>query len=465
MMRSGQRLLLFTAAVVAAASDASHMGSPAVSGASRTGTPSPAAPLKADDWSTGVEVDVEEFGAVADGKTECSAAFNAALRNVSSRGGGIVHARGKGGVYVVQPILLQNHTALQIAAGSFVNATTRNCPGKGFPTLVLPRPPQCGGPENTSTYPPCGTVLFAANVHNFSVRGGGSLDGGGLAFDGPPYTHPKGALMQFVMSSDAVVEDLRLFNSANVHIAPVYSQRMQFRRLYLYSDFAGAHHKNTDGFNPYSSSDLSLMDSFIHNGDDCIAVKSGKQPAAWTCDIPSENILIQNVTCAGSHGLTIGSEVAGGIRNVSFLNMRIHGADGHPSSGAIKFKLPCGRGAYVKDVLYENITASDVASGIMLAGGGASCAINGTTVVSNVTIRNVHAQKIAGPAFAIDGYSVEGRPASYAPFSITLQNVTMLTYAQLGTCSHATVRSSGVTPAVPTKDASCVVSSVSSDPP
>ena len=98
MMRSGQRLLLFTAAVVAAASDASHMGMqpPAVSGASRTGTPSPAAPLKADDWSTGVEVDVEEFGAVADGKTECSAAFNAALRNVSSRGGGTVHARGKG---------------------------------------------------------------------------------------------------------------------------------------------------------------------------------------------------------------------------------------------------------------------------------------------------------------------------------------------------------------------------------
>ena len=193
----------------AAASDASHMGMqpPAVSGASRTGTPLPAAPLKADDWDTGVEVDVEEFGAVADGKTECSAAFNAALRNVSSRGGGIVHAR-KGGVYVVQPILLQNHTALQIAAGTFVNATTSNCPGKGFPTLVLPRPPQCGGPENTSTYPPCGTVLFAANVHDFSVRGGGSLDGGGLAFDGPPYTHPKGALMQFVMSSDAVVEDL-----------------------------------------------------------------------------------------------------------------------------------------------------------------------------------------------------------------------------------------------------------------
>ena len=232
-------------------------------------------------------------------------------------------------------------------------------------------------------------------------------------------------------------------------------------RLYMWSDFAGPHHKNTDGFNPSSSSDISLTDSYIHNGDDCIAVKSGKQPAAWSCDIPSENILIKNVTCAGSHGLTIGSEVAGGIRNVTFLNVRIHGADGHPSSGAIKFKLPCGRGAYVQDIIYENITASDVASGIMLAGTGASCSINGTTVVSNVTIRNVRAEKIAGPAFAIDGYSVEGRPASYTPFSVRLDNVTMVDYAQIGSCTHATVQTSDVNPAVPTKDASCVVSGFS----
>ena len=409
----------------------------------------------------GAEVDVEEFGAKADGKTECGEAFSAALRNISSRGGGTVHARGKG-TYVVNPITLQNHTVLQIAAGTFVNAT-RNCPGKAFPTLTLLRPAQCGGAESTATSPPCGTVLFAANAHNFSVRGGGSIDGGGVAFDAPPYTHPRGPMLQFWMSSDAIVEDLQLYNSANVHISPVFSQRMVFRRLYAYSDFAGPHHKNTDGFNPSSSSDMVLEDSYIHNGDDCIAVKSGKQPSAWSCDIPSQNILIKNVTCAGSHGLTIGSEVAGGIRNVTFSNVRIHGADGHPSSGAIKFKLPCGRGAYVEDVLYENITASDVASGIMLAGAAASCPLNGTTVVRNVTIRNVFAQTIAGPAFAIDGYIVAGKPTGYTPFSVMLDNVTIEDYAQIGSCSHATVQAADVKPAVPTKDPSCVVSALGSD--
>ena len=94
----------------------------------------------------------------------------------------------------------------------------------------------------------------------------------------------------------------------------------------------------------------------------------------------------------------------------------------------------------------------------MLAGAASSCSLNGSTVVNNVTIRNVLVQKIAGPAFAIDGYSVEGRPANYTPFIVHLDNVTMVDYAQLGSCSHATVQASDVSPLVPTKDASCIVS-------
>ena len=57
----------------------------------------------------------------------------------------------------------------------------------------------------------------------------------------------------------------------------------------MYSDFARGRHKNTDGFHSSSSSDISLTDSFIHTGDDCIAAKSERQPAAWTFSIPSRN--------------------------------------------------------------------------------------------------------------------------------------------------------------------------------
>jgi len=84
--------------------------------------------------------------------------------------------------------------------------------------------------------------------------------------------------------------------------------------------------------------------------------------------------------------------------------------------------------------------------------------------VSNVAIRNVHAQRIAGPALAINGFGVEGRPANYSAISVKLDNVTVTDYKQAGSCSHATVQASAVSPAVPAHDASCAISALSNEP-
>jgi polygalacturonase len=56
---------------------------------------------------------------------------------------------------------------------------------------------------------------------------------------------------------------------------------------------------------------------------------------------------VNNITCAHAHGLTIGSEIASGIRNVTFTNVRVN------AGSPVKLKSQCGRGAYVRDVLYE----------------------------------------------------------------------------------------------------------------
>lgn len=407
-----------------------------------------------------VDVDVEDFGAKADGKTLSSPAFNAALLNVSARGGGTVYARAQG-VYIVGWIELRNHTTLHIAPGTFVNASTRR---EDCLPQKQPIPAECGGTYfNNNT---CGNVFTARNAHNFTIRGGGTVDGGGLTFDTPPYTGPRWALLSFYMSSDAIVEDLNLYNPSAWFLLPNFCQRMHFRRLHMVSDFAGPHHKNTDGFDPACSRDISFTDSHVHNGDDCIAVKSGKQPLAWSCAHPTENILVKNVTCMGSHGLTLGSELAGGIRNVTFSDVRVHGTDGFPSAGTVKIKLPCGRGGYVRDVLYENISAYDVATVLDIGDQGHStagkCSINGTTVVSNVTIRNVRAQKIAGSAFVVTGFTVEGRPAGYAPIGLKLENISVSDYKQVGFCSNVKIEVSGVSPPIPALDATCAVSSTSS---
>ncbi|KAH8044343.1 glycosyl hydrolase [Aureococcus anophagefferens] len=104
--------------------------------------------------------------------------------------------------------------------------------------------------------------------------------------------------------------------------------------------------------------DATFADSYYEAGDDCVAVKSGKNddPRPWEqeCGVPCENIFVSNVTCAHAHGLTVGSEIAPGVRNVTFVNVVVN------SGSPVKLKSQCGRGAYVRDVLYENITGLNI---------------------------------------------------------------------------------------------------------
>lgn len=102
--------------------------------------------------------------------------------------------------------------------------------------------------------------------------------------------------------------------------------------------------------------DVQFLDSTYAAGDDCVAVKSGTQvggkPYVDSCGRPSRNIRVDNVSCTGRYAsLTIGSELSGGVQNVSFTNVRI---DTAVAGSAVRMKSACGRGAYARDILYEN---------------------------------------------------------------------------------------------------------------
>lgn len=119
-----------------------------------------------------------------------------------------------------------------------------------------------------------------------------------------------------------------------------------------------------DGFDPWACEDAEFIDSYYSAGDDCVAVKSGKDSDAtipWPCGttMPTKNVRIDNVTCDGSHGLTIGSEMSGGIDNVSFTNLRIS-----HSGPSVRIKSQCGRRGYVKNILC--LLHSSVPPGVIL---------------------------------------------------------------------------------------------------
>merc|ERR1712156_1066803 len=113
------------------------------------------------------------------------------------------------------------------------------------------------------------------------------------------------------------------------------------------------------------------------------------------------------------------------------------------SGASVKIKSQCGRGSYVKDIIYENITGSNVQYGIWIdmqyGKGPSKCNASGTSLFSNIRVINLNVKKVTKAAFEIIGLTVEGEP-TYNPIqNLYLQNITIKDYKSLGTCGHANV--------------------------
>lgn len=106
---------------------------------------------------------------------------------------------------------------------------------------------------------------------------------------------------------------------------------------------------NCDGIDIDSSQNVSITNSLIASQDDCIAVKSGRNEEGRRVGIPSENITIENCAFTSGFGVAVGSEMSGGVRDVFVRNCTFDNTHSIASVKAIR-----GRGAYVKNIHYEN---------------------------------------------------------------------------------------------------------------
>lgn len=335
---------------------------------------------------------------------------------------------------------LQSNVELFIAPNSTIQGSGNT---KHWHKRSWDFPKGCEGMSNPSAGPR-GGVFFARHASNFRITGGGVVDGAGSIFNSD--SSHRSCMFVFVQCSDVLVDNLRIQNSSAWTLVPMFSQRLVFRNLHI-SEGDG-HGHNTDGFDPWASSDVQFLDSYYAAGDDCVAIKSGKQingvPSAESCPYPAENILVNNITCAHSHGLTIGSEVSSGVRNVTISNINIFN-----SGPPVRVKTQCGRGAYVRDIRYENITAHDVEYGVWVdqayGHGPLKCNKTGTTVFSNIVVHNLTAHTISKDAFLILGLHVKDSTPGYSPIQdLHLQDVSLSGYKHVGSCTLANVTTSGV---------------------
>jgi len=149
----------------------------------------------------------------------------------------------------------------------------------------------------------------------------------------------------------AVDKPLTLQNSPFWTFTPAYSQRIRIKDLRILAPMNVI--GNTDGIDICSSRDAIVENIYINNSDDGVCMNGGAQEFAMNLAIPTEDVLVRNITCprGGRGGFRVGI-APGGVRNVTFRDCLLDGQRGLQHTGVV------GGGGYMHDILYENIHGS-----------------------------------------------------------------------------------------------------------
>lgn len=155
-----------------------------------------------------------------------------------------------------------------------------------------------------------------------------------------------------------LIEGVTILRSPMWEVHPVLSENITVRGLKIIS-----HGSNNDGCNPESCRDVLIEDTLFDTGDDCIAIKSGRNEDGRRVGVPSENIVIRNCIMKDGHGgVVLGSECSGGIRNVFVEHCRMDSPD---LDRALRFKNNAVRGGVLENVFMRNVQIGQVAEAVL----------------------------------------------------------------------------------------------------
>src|SRR3984957_2144913 len=172
------------------------------------------------------------------------------------------------------------------------------------------------------------------------------------------YLRPQ--FIQPYRCKNVLIEEVTLFNSPMWQVHPVLCTNVTVRGLTI-SGFG----PNTDGCDPESCTDVLGENCFFNTGDDCIAIKSGRNTDGRILDMPSQNTIIRDCRMKDDHGgVTVGSESSGGVRNVFSENCQM---DSPHLDIAVRFKNNAMRGGLIENIFARNIDIGEVATACILS--------------------------------------------------------------------------------------------------
>jgi polygalacturonase len=162
----------------------------------------------------------------------------------------------------------------------------------------------------------------------------------------------RAPMIQFISCTNVLLQGYRVQNTPFWQHHPVHCRNTVIRNVYMHS-----HGPNSDGFDPEACDHVLVEGCTFDTGDDCIAIKAGKDQD--TQYGPSQNIVIQNCIMHSGHGaVTLGSEMAGGIQNVFAQKLVFENANWktNPLNTAIRLKTNMNRGGYLRNFYVRDVT-------------------------------------------------------------------------------------------------------------
>lgn len=288
--------------------------------------------------------DVTSHGAVGDGLTLNTAAFQAAIAACAARGGGVVTV--PAGRWVTGALFLASGVELHLESGAVLVGSRRF---EDYP-LVQSR---WEGQTRTVHAP----LIGGEHLDRIALTGRGTVDGQGDAWWEPfrsrTLAHPRPRLIAFTSCTDVLIEGVRLIDSPSWTVNPVACTKVRIHGISIRNP---ADSPNTDGINPDSCTDVLISDCFVSVGDDCITIKSGTEAEDSHRLIPCRDIAVTNCILERGHGgVVIGSEMSGGVKNVVISNCVFKGTD-----RGIRMKSRRGRGGIVENIRVSNLIMEDV---------------------------------------------------------------------------------------------------------
>ena len=362
--------------------------------------------------SAATTCDPHSYGAKADGATKDTAAIQKAIDTCSAEGGGTVTLAA--GTYLSGPIELKSNVTLHLDKGA----------------TLLGSPDHADYPARTEFHAPgLQSLVSAHGATNIAITGEGTIDGNGASWWAMARAikdtgilgsdHPRPRLVVLEHCRHVLLEGVTFQNSPMWQIVPYYSDDVTIRNVRV---LAPPHAPNTDAIDPFSSSNVMIDHVVADVGDDDIAIKSGMIDSPGP-DAPSRNITIRNCTFLHGHGVSVGSELAGGAQHILVEHVKMDGTD-----NGIRVKANRDRGNDVSDIVFRDMQIRNVKYGLIISEyypkvfpqpGEKAQPIGRLTphfhdiTVENVTITNA---KIAG--------AIVGLPEVPMP-GITLNNVSI----------------------------------------